>query len=138
MYGIGSSLGPLTLKQPFPKGMHIYAHSYYISCSHVGLSSDLKKSTVVDEILPVCKSNVLLWEYFQLFYEKSKEWEIYTRTLVDAYMYIYCYCMNLRVMNLRVSVYLLLQMIIFTMMVHSSGLHTWCFFAILIVWCWVY
>ena len=41
------------IKQPFPKGMHIYAYSYYISCSYVGLSSDLKKSTVVDESLSV-------------------------------------------------------------------------------------
>ena len=31
------------------RGMCTYAHSYYISCSYAGLSSDLKKSTVVDE-----------------------------------------------------------------------------------------
>ena len=41
------------LKQPFPKGMCIYTHSYYISCSYVGLSLELKKFTVVDESLSV-------------------------------------------------------------------------------------
>ena len=35
--------------------MHTYAHSYYISCSQVGLSSDLKKPKVVDESLSVFK-----------------------------------------------------------------------------------
>ena len=47
------SLVPLALQQFFPKSMCTYAHSYYIHCSYVGLSSDLKKSTVVDESLSV-------------------------------------------------------------------------------------
>ena len=40
-------------------------------------------------------------------------------TWADAYMHIYCYCMNL-----RMSAYLHVYMIIYTGMVHSSGLYT--------------
>ena len=39
-------------------------------------------------------------------------------TPVDAYMRIYCYCMNL-----RVSLYLHVHMIIYTVKVHSSKLY---------------
>ena len=38
--------------------------------------------------------------------------------LVDAYMCIYCYCMNL-----RVSMYLHVCIIIYTLIVHSSELY---------------
>ena len=62
IYDIGSSLVPLTLKQPFPKGMCTYAHSYYTSCSYVGLSSDLKKSTGVDESLSVSINQMFCYE----------------------------------------------------------------------------
>ena len=40
-------------------------------------------------------------------------------TLADDYMHIYCYCVNL-----RVSVYLHVHMIIYTLIVHSSRLYT--------------
>ena len=66
-----SSLVPLTLKQPFPNAMCTYANSYYISCSYVGLSSDLKTSTVVDESLPVSNQcsvmrihSTIIWHIF--------------------------------------------------------------------------
>ena len=59
---------PLTLKQPFHKGMYTYAHSYYINCSYVGLSSDLKKSTVVDESLSVFKPMICYENTLNLFY----------------------------------------------------------------------
>ena len=40
-------------------------------------------------------------------------------TPVDAYMCMYCYCMDL-----KVNVYLHVYMIIYTVIVHSSGLYT--------------
>ena len=45
-----------------PKGICTYTHSYYISCSCVGLSSDLKKSTVVDESLSVSINPMFCYE----------------------------------------------------------------------------
>ena len=47
--------------------MHIYAHSYYIGCSSVGLSSHLKKSPVVDESLSVFKPMFCFGEYFDYY-----------------------------------------------------------------------
>ena len=53
-------------------------------------------------------------------------------TLVDAYMHIYCCCMNL-----RVCVYLHVHIIIYTMIMHCNRLYTWCLLAMLIIWCWM-
>ena len=39
------------VKVCIPEGMCTYGHSYYISCSYVGLSSGLKKPIVIDESL---------------------------------------------------------------------------------------
>ena len=74
--------------------MHTYAHSNYISCSYVGLSSDLKKSTVVDENLSVsinpnfCYENTFnysmkvnrmrnLHKYIQENYGREAMWELW-------------------------------------------------------------
>ena len=59
--------------------MHSYAHSYYTSCSYVRVV--LRPEEVHSsgwKLVCFNQSNVLLWEYIQLFYEKSTEWEIYT------------------------------------------------------------
>ena len=69
---IGSFLVPLTLKQPFPKGMCTYAHSYSICYSYVWLSSNLKKSTVVDLSLSVFKPMFCFGEYFN-YYKESQQ-----------------------------------------------------------------
>ena len=44
--------------------MCTYAHSYYISCSYAGLSSEVKMSTVVDESLSVFKPMSCFGENF--------------------------------------------------------------------------
>ena len=72
IYVIWSSLVPLTLKKPFPKGMCTYTHSYYIGCSYVGLPSDLQKSTVVDESLSVFKLMFCYENTFNYYMESQQ------------------------------------------------------------------
>ena len=67
------SFVPLTLIQPFSKGMCAYVHKYYISCSYVRLYSDLKKCTVVNKSLSVFKPMFCYENTFSYFMEKARE-----------------------------------------------------------------
>ena len=71
--------------------MHTYAHSYYLSSSYDELSSDLKKSTVVDDSLSVFKLMFCFGEYFNYYMEseqneKSAHCIIIIYTTSTAYM----------------------------------------------------
>ena len=67
---------------------YTYIHMYIIV---VGLSSDLKKSTVVDESLSVFQTNVLFWRILQLLYGNSTEWEMY----ISIHMYVCVYVVGM-------------------------------------------
>ena len=61
--------------------MHIYAHRYYISCGYVGLSSDLKKFTVVDESLFVSINPMFCYENTFKYSMKCQQNEKLTQIL---------------------------------------------------------
>ena len=62
--------------------MCTYAHSYYISCSYVGLPSDLKKSVVLKESLSVSINSMFCYENtFNYSQQNEKSTQVNARKL---------------------------------------------------------
>ena len=122
---------PLTLKQPFLKGMCTYAHSYYISCSYVGLSSDLKRSTVADESLSVsinpmfCYENTFNYSIVIHLFISPKHWHV-TYVHLHALSLTNTTCLWLSHITCMVLFNAYLMSIICYRQFCETTIHRWC------------